>query len=203
MSSNPCPKSTETKSDIAEKSEVICVLYLLKTGGGNKSSFYISQSYIETQTYMKQNGKCRGGRRRKKMKLKKKNKVSFGSDIAGVNENETQSEIEMVSTVSGDERASIYSMSNGILPALGAESTGKLKLNNLIISPFNPVYRFVFSFLCMCFLFGLLGYEKHVSYINTTFLWTYTLQVLYQSACCSRQKLSSDYLISPGTYFSH
>lgn len=93
--------------------------------------------------YMKQNAKCSGCsnrfRRKKKMKLKKKKKVGFGNNISGVNE--TQSEIEMVSTVSGEERASIYSMSNGILPALGAESTGKLKLNNLIISPFNPLYR--------------------------------------------------------------
>ncbi|KAL1826885.1 hypothetical protein ACET3Z_005297 [Daucus carota] len=91
---------------------------------------------------MKQNAKCSGCsnrfRRKKKMKLKKKKKVGFGNNISGVNE--TQSD-EMVSTVSGDERASIYSMSNGILPALGAESTGKLKLNNLIISPFNPLYR--------------------------------------------------------------
>lgn len=93
--------------------------------------------------------KCSGSsnttRKKKKMKTKKKKKVSFGGKICGVNE--TQSEIEVVSTISGDERASFYSMSNGILPALGAESTRKVKLNHLIISPFNPVYRSLFSSL--------------------------------------------------------
>ncbi|KAK1375854.1 Potassium channel [Heracleum sosnowskyi] len=105
---------------------------------------------------MKQNAivinKCSGSsnrtkKKKKKMKLRKKNKVSFGSKIWGANE--TQSEIEMVSSVSADERASFYSMSNGILPALGAESTRKMKLNHFIISPFNSTYRCWDKFLVL------------------------------------------------------
>lgn len=88
--------------------------------------------------------------KRRKMKLRKKKKVSFGNKIPGVNE--TQSEIEMVSNISGDDRASFYSMSNGILPALGAESTRKMKLNHLIISPFSAGYRSLFDSFLLLFL---------------------------------------------------
>lgn len=88
-------------------------------------------------------------KKKKKKMLRKKKRASFGNKMCGVNE--TQSEIEMASSVSGDGRASFYSMSNGILPALGAESTRKMKLNHFIISPFNPIYRSLFGCLLLLF----------------------------------------------------
>lgn len=74
-------------------------------------------------------------------KSKSTNKnVSFTGTMCGVRE--MQSEIEKVSTI--DEGHSYYSLSNGILPALGAaHSTNKLKIHCYIISPFNPLYRFL------------------------------------------------------------
>ncbi|KAM7493195.1 hypothetical protein LguiB_027804 [Lonicera macranthoides] len=52
-----------------------------------------------------------------------------------------RSESDKFSSKDDDDQRSYYSLSSGILPALGAHSNRKIKLRSHIISPFDPRYR--------------------------------------------------------------